>query len=742
MESLRKRFVDKYGMDAVDLLDKVNLAYPEHINSKTLTFDFRLEQYFEKQGIENIEVNEPFYIDFVQALTEADVYLGRNEVPVFDIFEVDVPFKVYKPKSSKGTLEDFKPIVGNDGFRPAINGVYVDNGRLVATDTHVLITYTPFERNKTNEFSQYDGKIINLDTYIKTKGRSITFINEKYPDYEAVIPKKENQKVIKDVNVLSLLNYLTGVKALRKNIYNNIFQVVIQFDKETIIAFQSDFLYDVLNFIVQKGYEVVDIGYQEPNRAIKIYYPKGVALVMPVMIYSEEGTSSGSKKISLETILDEYSSENQMVKTKEKVKKINEKIDVVQEWQDTIATLQELLNEEGVSAQDKEEWEMTIATLEELLKEQKMELGGLVMSYSSPQIVEGIGSFTSQFDGGGVTRKVSKYSILEPNYGENKYTIWNSTYGDIMYGFKTREEAQDYIDNVLTKGKYAEGGEVSGYVDLSKQKGMVVNDSGKLKELPIIDIVKKNTITTYPKVINGASVVYDMMKDLYGDSIRSYESFYAIMLDKANKPIYIYEHSKGGLDATIGDVQLIMATANKTLAKGIVLVHNHPSGNLTASEQDKILTKKVGNACKFFGIVLLDHLIITENGYTSFAEEGIDLAKDGIKVQDGESAEDNLSYAEAQERWNKKAGIPSQQDAIKFVKDNPEILMALEDGGKVFDPNQYELRLEDGDIIKEGKSFKDAFNDMIRLGIFDDKSKKKTNREKIEEAKNKLKAKN
>lgn len=565
MESLRKRFFDKYGMDAVDLLDKVHLAYPEHINSKTLTLDKQLQDYLYS---DNIEVDEQFYIYFVQALTEADVYLGRNEVPVFDIFEVDVPFKVYKPKSSKGTLEDFKPIVGNDGLRPAMNGVYVDNGRLVATDAHVLITYTPFERNKTNEFSQYDGKIINLDTFIKSKGRSITFINEKYPDYEPVIPKKQNQKVIKDVNVLSLLNYLTGVKALRKNIYNNIFHVVIQFDKETIIAFQNDLLYDALNFIVQKGYEVVDIGYEAPNRAITIYYPKGVALVMPIMLYSDEGTSSGSKKISLETILDEYSSENQMVKTKEKAKKINEKIDVVQEWQDTIATLQWLLNEKTISLQDKEEWEMTIATLEELLKEQKMELGGLVMSYSSPQIVEGIGSFTSQFDGGGVTRKVSKYSILEPNYGENKFTIWNSTYGDIMYGFKTREEAQEYIDNVLTK------------------------------------------------------------------------------------------------------------------------------------------------------------------------------AKDGIKVQDGESEEDNLSYAEAQERWNKKAGIPSQQDAIKFVKDNPEILMALEDGGKVFDPNQYELRLEDGDIIKEGKSFKDAFNDMIRLGIFDDKSKKKTNREKIEEAKNKLKAKN
>jgi DNA repair protein RadC len=317
-----------------------------------------------------------------------------------------------------------------------------------------------------------------------------------------------------------------------------------------------------------------------------------------------------------------------------------------------------------------------------------MELGGLVMSYSSPQIVEGIGSFTSQFD---------------------------------------------------------DGGEVSGYIDLSKQKGMAVNDSHGLNELPIIDIVKKNTIEPYPKVINGANVVYQLMKDLYGDSIRSYEGFYAIMLNKANKPIYIYEHSKGGLDATIVDVQLIMATANKTLAKGIVLVHNHPSGSLIPSDQDKIITKKVGNACKFFGIVLIDHVIVTENGYISFAEEGIDLAKDGKKLKDGEVDEDNLSYAEASKRWNKKAGLPEegfQGEAIKIVKENPELLMMLEDGGRIYNDDQLELRFDDGGEVKEERSFKDGYEALKRMGIFDDQPKKKTNREKIEEAKNKLKAKN
>jgi DNA repair protein RadC len=322
------------------------------------------------------------------------------------------------------------------------------------------------------------------------------------------------------------------------------------------------------------------------------------------------------------------------------------------------------------------------------------------------------------------------------------YQVHDKKYAPEIFGsFSMYKPIQEYEYQLRKNNNFDDGGKVSGYIDLSKQKAMVVNDSNVLNELPIIDIVKKNTIEPYPKVINGANVVYQLMKDLYGDSIRSYEGFYAIMLNKANKPIYIYEHSKGGLDATIVDVQLIMATANKTLAKGIVLVHNHPSGSLIPSDQDKIVTKKVGNACKFFGIVLIDHVIVTENGYISFAEEGIDLAKDGKKLKDGEVDEDNLSYAEASKRWNKKAGLPEegfQGEAIKIVKENPELLMMLEDGGRIYNDDQLELMFDDGGEVKEEKSFKDGYEALKRMGIFDDQPKKKTNREKIEEAKAKM----
>jgi hypothetical protein len=109
---------------------------------------------------------------------------------------------------------------------------------------------------------------------------------------------------------------------------------------------------------------------------------------------------------------------------------------------------------------------------------------------------------------------------------------------------------------------------------------------------------------------------------------------------------------------------------------------------------------------------------------------------DGGKVD-----EDNLSYAEASKRWNKKAGLPEegfQGEAIKIVKENPELLMMLEDGGRIYNDDQLELRFDDGGEVKEERSFKDGYEALKRMGIFDDQPKKKTNREKIEEAKAKM----
>ena len=82
--------------------------------------------------------------------------------------------------------------------------------------------------------------------------------------------------------------------------------------------------------------------------------------------------------------------------------------------------------------------------------------------------------------------------------------------------------------------------------------------------------------------------------------------------------------SKGGITGTIADPRLILATALKTAATGIVLCHNHPSGNLQASTADIEITKKIQSACNFLDIKLLDHIIISPSGtYLSFADESL-----------------------------------------------------------------------------------------------------------------------
>jgi hypothetical protein len=139
----------------------------------------------------------------------------------------------------------------------------------------------------------------------------------------------------------------------------------------------------------------------------------------------------------------------------------------------------------------------------------------------------------------------------------------------------------------------ADGGEtdnyIQGYVDLSNVKPQYVNDS-VMFEIPVIDIVKKDMVQTTEKKINSAMGIVELMRKTYGNALNTYEKVYAIMLNKANKPIYIYEHSKGGIDGTIIDPQLVLAAANKTLAKGIILVQNHPSGQIFI-----ILLQKIAN---------------------------------------------------------------------------------------------------------------------------------------------------
>ncbi len=99
-----------------------------------------------------------------------------------------------------------------------------------------------------------------------------------------------------------------------------------------------------------------------------------------------------------------------------------------------------------------------------------------------------------------------------------------------------------------------------------------------------------------------------------------HEEFRTVMLSRANNVITQTCISRGGTTATVVDPKLIFRSAIDTLAAGIILVHNHPSGNLTPSPQDDALTRRIADGAKLLDIRLLDHLIISPDGYYSYAD--------------------------------------------------------------------------------------------------------------------------
>lgn len=103
----------------------------------------------------------------------------------------------------------------------------------------------------------------------------------------------------------------------------------------------------------------------------------------------------------------------------------------------------------------------------------------------------------------------------------------------------------------------------------------------------------------------------------------TYEVFSVVFLNRANKINHFEIISKGGITGTVADPRIILKRALEEEATSIVLCHNHPSGNLRPSQADEELTLKIKEAAKYFDIRVLDHIIVSEEGYFSFADEGM-----------------------------------------------------------------------------------------------------------------------
>jgi DNA repair protein RadC len=126
------------------------------------------------------------------------------------------------------------------------------------------------------------------------------------------------------------------------------------------------------------------------------------------------------------------------------------------------------------------------------------------------------------------------------------------------------------------------------------------------------------------KVVSSKDVV-KVFKSIYDiNKIELQEMFYVMLLNNANKVLGVAHISTGSTTACVVDVKSIFSISIKANASAIVLCHNHPSGNLTPSDADKQLTKRVKEAGKLLDIAVLDSVIISsEENYFSFADEGI-----------------------------------------------------------------------------------------------------------------------
>jgi DNA repair protein RadC len=157
--------------------------------------------------------------------------------------------------------------------------------------------------------------------------------------------------------------------------------------------------------------------------------------------------------------------------------------------------------------------------------------------------------------------------------------------------------------------------------DLTRFEGI-----GKVKALTIITALelgrrrRTETRVEKPRIISSHSV-FELMQPLIGDL--GHEEFWILYLNGANRVEGRVQLSKGGMTATLVDVRLIFKLAMQHAATSIILCHNHPSGNLTPSEADKNLTRKIIQGGKLLDIQVVDHVIITEHAHFSFVDEDL-----------------------------------------------------------------------------------------------------------------------
>ena len=120
--------------------------------------------------------------------------------------------------------------------------------------------------------------------------------------------------------------------------------------------------------------------------------------------------------------------------------------------------------------------------------------------------------------------------------------------------------------------------------------------------------------------VKSSRDVYNYLQPLMADL--PHEEFWTLYLNQSNRIVYKRQISRGGVSETAVDIRIILKDALEYLASGIIICHNHPSGNTRPSHVDDAFTRKMKEAAKMIDVRVLDHLIICEHGYYSYADEG------------------------------------------------------------------------------------------------------------------------
>ncbi|OFY20135.1 MAG: hypothetical protein A2W98_12375 [Bacteroidetes bacterium GWF2_33_38] len=209
--------------------------------------------------------------------------------------------------------------------------------------------------------------------------------------------------------------------------------------------------------------------------------------------------------------------------------------------------------------------------------------------------------------------------LLEKGIG----SLSNAELIAILIGSGSKNEsAVDLAKNILSSsqndlnqlGKYS-------VADLKKHKG--VGDAKAVTIIAALELGRRRKIADIveKQKISGSKDAFEIFKAILGDL--PYEEFWILLLNRSNKIIEKIKISQGGISGTVIDTRVIMKYAIEGSASSLILCHNHPSGNISPSENDKQVTDKIKKAADIFDIKILDHIIVTDSNYYSFADEGL-----------------------------------------------------------------------------------------------------------------------